>query len=159
DASFENRPSRRRPSIESDRVAGGDLGIFRSGAIGSDDAVAFAVLPIDESEICAAEPYRALDEGLQYGLEVEGGATDDLEDLAGGGLLLERLGEVPVAILELLEEADVLDGDDRLGGECLEQADLLVRERSNLNPADQDRPDRLALAKERCGEGRAVTFE
>ena len=46
------------------------------------------------------------------------------EDLAGGGLLLERLGEIAIADLELLEEPDVLDGDDGLVREGLEQLDL-----------------------------------
>ena len=54
---------------------------------------------------------------------------DDPQDLAGRRLLLEGLGEVAVARLELLEQADVLDGDDGLVGEGLEQGDLAVRER------------------------------
>ena len=53
---------------------------------------------------------------------------DDPQDLAGRGLLLEGLGEVVVAGLELREEADVLDGDDRLVGEGLQQLELPVGE-------------------------------
>ena len=47
---------------------------------------------------------------------------------AGRRLLLQRLREVAVARLQLLEQPHVLDGDDRLVGEGLEQRDLLVRE-------------------------------
>ena len=56
-----------------------------------------------------------------------GERRDDPQDLAGGGLLLQRLGEVAVARLELREEPDVLDGDDGLIGEGLEQLDLACR--------------------------------
>ena len=100
---------------------------------------------IDGPSVGVAEPGRALEEALQHGLEVERRAADDLQDLAGRGLLFERLGEVPVAGLELLEQPDVLDGDDGLVGEGLEQLDLLVRERPGLGASDGDRADGLAL--------------
>ena len=47
-----------------------------------------------------------------------------MEDLTRRRLLLQRLGEVVVARLELVEEADVLDGNDGLVGEGLEEGDL-----------------------------------
>ena len=58
---------------------------------------------------------------------------DHPQDLGGGGLLIERL-------FRLVEQADVLDGDDGLGGEGLKESDLLVGERLDLHPADDDRP-------------------
>ena len=49
--------------------------------------------------------------------------------------LLDRLGQLARPRLQLLEEADVLDGDDGLVGEGLEQRDLPVGERPTLLPA------------------------
>ena len=58
------------------------------------------------------------------------------EDLRGGRLLLERLGDLrmgcrerPILLLQLREQADVLDRDDRLIGEGRHQIDLPGRER------------------------------
>ena len=53
------------------------------------------------------------------------GERDDPEDLAGRRLLLQRLGELPIALLEFVEQPGVLDGDDGLIGEGLEQLDLI----------------------------------
>ena len=56
---------------------------------------------------------------------------DHPQDLGRGGLLLQRLGDLAVALLELgvallqlLEQPGVLDGDDRLVRERLQQRDL-----------------------------------
>ncbi len=58
-----------------------------------------------------------------------GDSTDHAQDLARRRLLLERLGQVAVARLQLVEQAHVLDRDHRLVGERRHQLDLLVRER------------------------------
>src|SRR5262249_35429549 len=71
--------------------------------------------------VCIAQPRGALDEGVQYLLQIEGRATDDLQHVGGGGLLLQRLAQ-------LVEQARVLDGDDGLTRETCEQRDLLVGE-------------------------------
>ena len=55
--------------------------------------------------------------------------------------MLQRLAQFRVALLDLLEQAHVLDGDDRLVGESLEEVDLLVGEWTDLRPADHDRTD------------------
>ena len=47
---------------------------------------------------------------------------DDPQHLGRGRLLLQRLGQLLVPLLKLLEQARVLDGDDRLVRERLEQA-------------------------------------
>ncbi len=103
---------------------------------------------IDESDR-PAHPGGVLGDGLHDRLEVGRRARDDPQDLAGGRLLLERL-------FRLVEQADVLDGDDRLGGEGLQELDLPVGERPNLGPPDGDRPDGLGPAEqgnaERCPE-------
>ena len=58
-----------------------------------------------------AEASRGFDKSLQNGPQIEGRATDDLQHIRGGGLLLQRF-------TQLTEQAHVLDRDDRLIGEC-----------------------------------------
>src|SRR6185436_5151569 len=60
--------------------------------------------------------------------------------------------EVPVARLQLREQADVLDRDHRLIGEGFQQLDFVVGERPRLLPVDDDRPDRGAAAKDRYSQ-------
>ncbi len=61
-----------------------------------------------------------------------GELTDNAKNLARGRLLLQGLSQVPVAGLQLLEQPDVLDGDDGLVGKGLEQGDLPFCEGSSL---------------------------
>ena len=61
---------------------------------------------------------------LEDRLHVRLRLADGAQDVGGGRLAIERLREVPVARLQLREQARVLDGDDRLIGERLEQRDL-----------------------------------
>src|SRR5262249_48380582 len=75
--------------------------------------------------------------------------ADHAQDLAGRRLLLEGLGQVAIARLQLLEQPDVLDGDDRLVGERAEKLDLRVAERADAGPAERDRTDGPAVAEHR----------
>ena len=52
-------------------------------------------------------------------------------------------------MLQLLEEAHVLDRDHRLGGEGLQELDLLLGERPHLAAPDHQGAERHALAHER----------
>ena len=78
------------------------------------EAQDLATQPVDRALLRYAEPPCALDQGFQDKLQIKRRAADDLEDLAGGGLLLEGLGELPGARLDLLLEVGVrllkLDG-------------------------------------------------
>ena len=65
-------------------------------------------------------------DGRQHFLEVER-RRHGLADLAEGALLLDRARELRRALLQLLEQPRVLDGDDGLVGERLQQGDLLWR--------------------------------
>src|SRR5262249_8929855 len=78
-----------------------------------------------------AETSRAVHDRIEDGLSVRRRARDHLEDLAGRRLLIEPLGhlgvgrrERPILLLQFLEEADVLDGDDGLVREGLDERDL-----------------------------------
>jgi hypothetical protein len=85
-----------------------------------------------------AQSRRVLHEGVQHRLEIKRRAADDLQDLGGGGLLLQCLTQLGVALLQLLEQAGVLDGDHRLVRERLQQRGLLVREWTDLATEHQD---------------------
>src|SRR5438874_5911280 len=52
-------------------------------------------------------------------------------------LLLQRLGEIGVIGLQLAEQPRVLDGDGRLVGEGLQQADLTVVEWPNFRRSEE----------------------
>jgi hypothetical protein len=91
------------------------------------------------------QPHGALDDSLEARLDIGRRAGDDPEDLGGRRLLLERL-------LRLVEQPDVLDRDDRLGGEDLQELDLPIGERPNFGPPDANRPDGLGPAEQRNGE-------
>ena len=74
-------------------------------------------VPFAESQhhvINTANPRRALDDGVEDRLHVGGRAADDAEHLGGCSLMLQRLAQFSVALAKFPEEADVLDGDDRL---------------------------------------------
>ena len=54
--------------------------------------------------------------------------------------------------LRLVEEADIVDGDDRLIGKCLQQLDLPIGVRARIGSRGVDDADRLAIAQHRHGE-------
>ena len=68
-------------------------------------------------------------------------------------LLLERLGQLAIRCASsVLRQAGVLDGDGGLGGEALEQGDLLAGERPRPRPADDDAAEGHAIAQQRHDE-------
>src|SRR5215471_15515521 len=88
-----------------------------------------------------AQACGALDYRIQHRLDVSGGRGDHAQDLACCGLALEALRQISVAGLQLLEEAHVLDGDDRLIGERLEEWKLLGRKCASLLPDEREHTD------------------
>ena len=125
-------------------------------AVVGDDAHEVALDPEDDGVDGVAEARRALGHRVQHRLDVRRRARDDGQDLRRRRLLLQRLAELGVARLQLLEEAHVLDRDDRLRGERLEQPDLPVRERPDLLAPNRDDADRRALPQEGHREVRAM---
>src|SRR5262249_56093212 len=96
--------------------------------VGRDDSEDVPIETIDERTFRLAQPDRVLGQGLENRLQIEGRASDHLEQLAGGRLLLERDAEFAVTGLQLREQPHVLDGNDRLIGEGLEKGNLSVTE-------------------------------
>ena len=115
-----------------------------------------AVEPEDGAHTGLAQPAALCDDGLEHRLDVGRRLEMTRRISLGGGLLLERLGEVAVARLQLREEAHVLDGDHGLVGEGLEERDLAVRERPARPRMTAMTPIATAVAQHRHGQDRAV---
>ena len=64
--------------------------------------------------------------------------------------------ELAALVLDLAEEPRVLDGQRRLGGEGLEEADDLRRELPGRLPGDGEPADQMALAQQRNAQERPV---
>ena len=129
--------TRPRPATHREMAADGLLDRFRAQSCSATSMDQLAIEPRPLLNSALAELRGALGDGVEHGLESVG----ELRSPAGSRgrrLLLERLGEVAVAGLELLEQPHVLDGDDGLVGEGLEQRDLRVGER----PAPRRQTDR-----------------
>src|SRR5215468_5073378 len=101
-----------------------------------------ALQSVDHPHVGVAQTNCRLDQRIQYRLQVEGRAADYLEHVGSGGLLLQRFAQ-------LVEQARVLDGDDRLAGEVRDQLNLLVGEWLDLLAVDADRADQLAFLEHR----------
>src|SRR5262245_56429566 len=80
----------------------------------------------------STNPGGGLHDGVEHGLHVGGRPADDAEHLGGGGLMLQRLAQFCVALLDLFEQPHVLDSDDRLVSEDLQKVNLLVGEWTDL---------------------------
>jgi hypothetical protein len=85
-----------------------------------------AIPAVDTAYVGVANPNGIRQHGFKRRLEVVGRVWDNAKHLRGGGLLLQRLGEVVGALAQLIEQPRVLDGDDCLSGEVRDQSDLLI---------------------------------
>src|SRR5215831_6671202 len=72
--------------------------------------------------------------------------------------MLQRLAQFRVALLNLFEEADVLDSDDRLVRESFEKSDLFLCERINFPSANENRSNRGTFAHQRDSKLGSITF-
>src|SRR6516225_3798924 len=106
----------------------------------------------DGGHIRLAQPRGRLDQRVEHSRQIERRAADDLEHVGGSSLLLKRFAQ-------LVEQARVLDGDDRLGGEVLDQLDLLVGERLNLLVIDVDGANQAALLEHWNRQQSSITAE
>src|SRR5262252_8345706 len=124
----------------SDRVAG----VVRGHERGELDLVARDAR--QRAGMPTQQAYGTAENRVEHRLHIRLRPADHAQDVAGGGLRVERRGQLPVAGLQLREEPDILDGYDRLIREGLEQADLFLREWAHLESPDDDRSDRRLLA-------------
>src|SRR6516225_9314333 len=90
----------------------------------------------DGAPICRAKPASRFDQRVEYCLEIESRAADDLEHVSSRRLLLERFAQ-------LAEQARVFDGDDGLCSEGFYKRNLLIGERFGLQSENGDRSYQL----------------
>jgi len=81
-------------------------------------------------------------------LHIGGRAADDVEHVAGRGLVFERFFEVARAGLQLAEQPRILHRDDRLVGKGAHQFNLPFGERLDPFPGEIDRAEHGPLAQE-----------
>ncbi len=86
---------------------------------------------------------------VEHGLHIRLRLADDPQDVAGGGLRVQRRRQLAIARLELREQPHVLDGDDGLISERFEQRDVAVRESTCLLSSDSNHADRHVIAHHR----------
>src|SRR5262245_29291901 len=101
-----------------------------------------------ESQHCIIDPTNprgALNDGVEDRLHIGGRAADNAEHLSRRGLMLQGFAQFRVAFLDLLEKANILDGDHRLVGERSDQFDLFIGKGENFLSLDQDHSKKSVL--------------
>src|SRR5262249_6688516 len=116
-------------------------------AIHGDSAESISFTQIHGAELGCADTRRILQHGLEHRLQLAGRTADNLQHLRGRGLLLQRFTEVVGALTQLVKEPRILDGDDGLGGEVLDQLDLLVGEWAHLLAIHANRANEFTFLK------------
>src|SRR4029453_1164452 len=109
--------ARDEPTSRLERGGEHEVSGTRRGPVVCRQAKHVAVKSEDEPGVGAAQARGVLYQRLEDRLEIDRRGAEALKDFAGGGLLLERFGQIAVARLQLLEQPHVLDGDDGLVGE------------------------------------------
>jgi len=151
DPAFERHPpdeavaTRRNGLLAQDRPILGFHCTERTRHMAVDLALAYR----DSCGIGAAKPGGRLHYCVQHRLHIGGRAADDLQNIAGRGLVFERFFEVARAGLQFAEEPRVLDRDHRLVGKGAHQFDLSLGERLDPFPREIDRAEHGPLAQQR----------
>src|SRR5215470_7221008 len=89
---------------------------------------------VENAEIGITHARGILQHRVEDRLQIAGRTGDDLEHLAGGGLLLECIGQLARACLRLLKKTGVLDSDHRMVGEGAEKRDLPFGKKAGQRP-------------------------
>ena len=85
-------------------------------------------MQVQVTKLSVTDSRSILQHRLEHWLQFTGRSGDDLEHLAGRGLLLQRFGQIVSALAQLVEQPRILDRDDSLSGEVADELDLLIRE-------------------------------
>ncbi len=109
---------------------------FRPHREGRSGPVNVAVAGGDQTIVSTAQAGSSLTEGVEHRLQIKGRAADDLEHIAGRGLVFERFFEVAGALAQFAEQPRVLDRNYCLCGEILQQCDLFVGKRPHRMAVD-----------------------
>src|SRR5215472_3543946 len=118
---------------------------FGREAITRSDAIDVAVTEEDAAPFSLAKSRPRLRKSVQHDLEIERRTANNLENICGGGLLLQGFAQ-------FIEQPRVLDGDDSLVSKGLDELDLLLGERLDPLPRKAHDADRFGLAHQRYAE-------
>ena len=97
----------------------------------------------------AKQPVGAGGNRFEHRLHIVRRTGDDLEDVGGGGLPLQRL-------LGFVEQPGIGDGDDGLIGKGLQQLDMVIGKRPRVLARNADEPDRRLVAHQRREQHAAI---
>ena len=103
----------------------------------------------DMGRLRDAKPRGGFDQRVKHRLQIEGRAADDLQHVAGRGLVFQRFLKIGRAGLQRAISLGAADGDHRLLGEGFQQFDLAVGEAARRGATDG--------RWRRCGSRRAAT--
>ena len=109
---------------------------------------------VDLDVVHLAEAGGGVDDCLEDVCRLGRGGGDDPEYLAEGGLLLQRCRDPLVALLKILEQSGVGDGDGGLIRERLDQRDLARTVPLRNAPPDEQDADRLPIMNQGHADGR-----
>ena len=85
-------------------------------------------------------PSSTLDDRIEHRLHIRRRPADNAQHFGRCRLMLQRLAQFGVALLQFFEEAHVFNCDDGLVGESFEKGDLFLGEGTDLGSADRDQP-------------------
>src|SRR6516164_1007415 len=114
---FHRRSPDQTASIQLWRIGFNKFVILRRKPVARSRPVGIATREKNNGILGLTKPGCRLDQSIKHSLQVEGGAADDLEDIGGRRLLLERYRQVARALAQLAEQPRVFDGNDGLVGE------------------------------------------
>ena len=141
------------------RLAPSQLRIGGRRIVRRNDRERAAFIEVQGAKICAANARRIGQYGLKHRIEIARRARNNAQHLRGGGLLLQRLGEVGGALAQFCQKPRILDGDHCLVGEGGHQPDLLFGERFHRGAQQANDTDRHTVAQQRDPEQRALPSE
>ena len=116
-----------------------EINVFLVKAVVGAETIGVALAQEEVGIVPLAKLGRGLRQCIEHRLQVEGRAADHLKHVGDGGLLLQGFGKIVGALAQLVKQARVLDGDHGLGGEVLDEIDLLFGERTHFGAIDRDR--------------------
>src|SRR5262249_23654033 len=96
----------------------------------------------------------ALDDRVEHRLHVRGRTADDAEHFGRCRLMLQCLPQFCIALLDLLEQAHVFDGNRSLVSKGPEKGNLFFGKRSNRRATDRNGPNGNTLTHKRDGQSR-----
>ena len=104
------------------------------------------------AEIRLADAGRVFQHRPEYGLQFARRTRNHAQHLRRCRLLLQRLGKLARARLHLVEQPHILDRDHRLVGECRNQFNLLLGERTHGRSRQIEHADRHAFPHQRYSQ-------